>query len=65
MSSIADLKKHPTTTLHTATQPFTPPETHLSPTPAIQISEDEVCQVFRRQKKKKSPDGVIPACLKS
>ncbi len=52
---------------HLSTQPLTPPATPLSPTPAIQISEDEVCQVFRKQKRKKAPgpDGVTPACLKS
>ncbi len=52
---------------HLSTQPLTPPATPLSPTPAIQISEDEVRQVFRKQKRKKAsgPDGVTPACLKS
>ncbi len=36
-------------------------------TPAIQISEDEVCQVFRKQKRKKSPgpDCVTPVYMKS
>ncbi len=48
-------EKHPTPALNTwktagATQPLTPPATTLSPTPAIQISEDKVCQVFRKQK---------------
>ncbi len=52
---------------HLSTQPLTPPATPLSPTPAIQISEHEVRQVFRKQKRKKAPgpDGVTPACLKS
>ncbi len=52
---------------HLSTQPLTPQATPLSPTPAIQISEDEVCQVFRKQKRKKAPgpDGVTPTCLKS
>ncbi len=52
---------------HLSTQPLTPPATSLSPTPAIQISEDEVRQVFWKQKRKKAPgpDGVTPACLKS
>uniref|UniRef100_A0A673LUN5 Reverse transcriptase domain-containing protein n=1 Tax=Sinocyclocheilus rhinocerous TaxID=307959 RepID=A0A673LUN5_9TELE len=52
---------------HLSTQPFTPPATPLSPTPAIQISEDEVRQVFRKQKRKKAPgpDCVTPVCLKS
>uniref|UniRef100_A0A9J8BEH4 Reverse transcriptase domain-containing protein n=1 Tax=Cyprinus carpio carpio TaxID=630221 RepID=A0A9J8BEH4_CYPCA len=47
--------------------PFTPPASPLSPTPAIQISEDAVRQVFRKQKRKKAPgpDCVTPACLKS
>ncbi len=38
---------------HLSTQLLTPPETPLSPTPAILISEDEVCQVFWKQKRKK------------
>ncbi len=52
---------------HLSTQPLTPPATPLSPTPAIQISEDEVRQVFWKQKRKKAPgpDGDTPACLKS
>ncbi len=47
--------------------PWTPPATPLSPTPAIQISEDEVRQVFRKQKRKKAQgtDCVTPVCLKS
>ncbi|KAI2651682.1 hypothetical protein H4Q32_014408 [Labeo rohita] len=38
-----------------------------SPPPALQISEDEVCQVFRKNKRRKAPgpDGVTPACLKT
>ncbi len=57
MSSIAGLKK----------TPFTPPATPFSPTPALKISEDDVHQVFRKNKKRKAPgpDGVSPACLKS
>ncbi len=61
-------KKHPTPALDTiSTQPLTPPATPLSPTPAIQISEDEVRQVFRKQKRKKhqAQTGVTPACLTS
>ncbi len=52
---------------HLFTQSLAPPATPLSPTPAIKISEDEVCQVFRKQKSKKAPgpDGVTPACLKT
>ncbi len=51
---------------HLSTHPLTPPATPLSPTPAIQISEDDVCQV-RKQKRKKAPgpDCVTPVCLKS
>ncbi len=39
---------------------------HLPP-PALQISKDDVCQVFRKNKIRKvpGPDGVSPACLKS
>ncbi len=39
--------------------PFTPP--------ALQISEDDVCQVFRKTREEKAPgpDRVTPACLKS
>ncbi len=52
---------------HLPTQPLTPPVTPLSPTPAIQISEDKVRQVFRKQKRKKAPgpDCVTSVCLKS
>ncbi len=47
--------------------PFTPPATPLSPTPTLQIREDDVCQVFIKNKRRKArgPDGVSPACLKS
>ncbi len=47
--------------------PFTPPATPLSPTPALKISEDDVRQVFRKNKRRKAPgpDGVTPVCLKS
>ncbi|KAI7793933.1 hypothetical protein IRJ41_009315 [Triplophysa rosa] len=44
---------------------------HLSPSvtppPALQISEEDVCRVFRKQKTRKAPgpDGISPACLKS
>ncbi len=52
---------------HLSTQPFTPPATPLSPTTTIQISEEDVCQVFRKNKRRKAPgpDGVSPACLKT
>ncbi len=47
--------------------PFTPPATPLSPTPALQIREDDVYQVFKKNKRRKAPgpDGVTPVCLKS
>ncbi len=47
--------------------PFTPPAPPVSPTPALQISEDDVCKVFRINKRKKAPgpDSVSPVCLKS
>ncbi len=47
--------------------PFTPPATPLSPTPALQISEDDMRQVFKKNKRRKTPgpDGVSPACLKT
>ncbi len=56
-----------TSSEHLSTQPLTPPATPLSPTPALQISEDDVRQVFRKQKRKKAPgpDCVTPVCLKS
>ncbi len=59
-------KKH-TRPEHLSKQLLTPPATPLSPTPALQISEDDVCQVFQKQKRKKAlgPDCVTPACLKS
>ncbi|KAL0157601.1 hypothetical protein M9458_045677 [Cirrhinus mrigala] len=52
---------------HLFPQPLTPPATPLSPPPALQISEDEVRQVFRKNKRRKAPgpDGVTPACLKT
>ncbi len=47
--------------------PFTPPATPLSPTPALQISEDDVSQVFKKNKRRKAPgpDSVSPAYLKT
>ncbi len=57
MSSIAGLKK----------TWFTPPATPISPTPALQISENDMRKVFRMIKRRKAPgpDGVTPVCLKS
>ncbi len=45
---------------HLSTQPLTPPATPLSPTPALKISEDNVRQVFIKNKRRKAPgpDGV-------
>ncbi len=47
--------------------PFTPPATPLSSTPTLQISEYDVRQVFKKNKRRKAPgpDGVSPACLKT
>ncbi|KAL0173659.1 hypothetical protein M9458_029627, partial [Cirrhinus mrigala] len=52
---------------HLLTQPLTPPTNPSSPPPALQISEDEVRQVFRKNKRRKAPgpDSVTPACLKT
>ncbi len=51
---------------HLSTQLLTPPVTSLYPTPALKISEDDVCQVFRENKRKApGPDSVSPACLKT
>ncbi|KAK3530146.1 hypothetical protein QTP86_015155 [Hemibagrus guttatus] len=49
-----------------STQPSTPPEPP-SPPPALRISEDDVHQIFLKQKKRKTPgpDGVTPACLRT
>ncbi|KAK3543884.1 hypothetical protein QTP70_030263 [Hemibagrus guttatus] len=49
------------------------PSEHLStkplatPPPALQISEDDVHQIFLKQKRRKAPgpDGITPACLKT
>ncbi len=41
---------------HLSTQPLTPPATPLSPTPAVQSSEYDMCQVFRSIKKAPGPD---------
>ncbi|KAK3558743.1 hypothetical protein QTP86_028030 [Hemibagrus guttatus] len=52
---------------HLSIQPLTPPATPLSPPPALRISEDDVRQIFLKQKRRKAPgpDGVTPACLKT
>ncbi len=52
---------------HLSTQLLTLPATPLSPTPALKISEDDVRQVFIKNKRRKAPgpEGVSPACLKS
>ncbi|XDV52129.1 hypothetical protein PO909_020893 [Leuciscus waleckii] len=51
----------------TPDQPSTPPAIPLPSPPALQISEDNVRQIFRKQKRRKAPgpDGVSPACLKT
>ncbi len=56
-----------TVTTLLCTQPLTPPATSLSTTPVLQISEEDVRQVFRRNKRRKAPgpDGVKQACLKT
>ncbi|KAL0169001.1 hypothetical protein M9458_037223, partial [Cirrhinus mrigala] len=52
---------------HLLTQPLTPPTNPFSSPPALQISEEDVRQVFRKNKRRKAPgpDGVTPACLKT
>ncbi|KAL0185403.1 hypothetical protein M9458_021100, partial [Cirrhinus mrigala] len=52
---------------HLLTQPLTPPTNPFSPPPALQISEEDVRQVFRKNKRRKAPgpDGVTPTCLKT
>ncbi len=47
-------------TIHTSCNP-------PHPTPALQIREDDVRQVFKKNKRRKAPgpDGVTPVCLKS
>ncbi len=47
--------------------PFIPPATPLSATPELQIREDDLRQVFKKNKRRKAPgpDGVSPACLKT
>ncbi|KAK3515368.1 hypothetical protein QTP70_018745 [Hemibagrus guttatus] len=52
---------------HLSIQPLTPPATPLSPPPALRISEDDVRQIFLKQKKRKAPgpDGVTPVCLRT
>ncbi len=59
--------KTPHTRPELSTQPLTPPATPLSPTPALKISEDDMCQVCRENKRGKAlgPGSVSPACLKT
>ncbi|KAI2651795.1 putative RNA-directed DNA polymerase from transposon BS [Labeo rohita] len=67
MSFIVDLKP-PTPALMISSHNYyhlqQPPSL---PPPSLQISEDEVRQVFRKNKRRKAPgpDGVTPACLKT
>ncbi len=60
-------KTPPTRPEHLSIQHLTPPANPLSPTPALKISEDDVRQVLRKNKRRKAPgpDGVTPICLKS
>ncbi|KAK3561453.1 hypothetical protein QTP86_002814 [Hemibagrus guttatus] len=53
--------------METDSAPLTPPATPLSPPPALRISEDDVRQIFLKQKKRKAPgpDGVTPVCLRT
>ncbi|KAL0173630.1 hypothetical protein M9458_029598, partial [Cirrhinus mrigala] len=52
---------------HLLTQPLTPPTNPFSSPPVLQVSEEDVRQVFRKNKRRKAPgpDGVTPACLKT
>ncbi|KAK3550646.1 hypothetical protein QTP70_002344 [Hemibagrus guttatus] len=59
----ASLTPHaPSENLNTPSKPPPPP-----PPPALWISEDDVRQIFLKQKGRKAPgpDGVTPACLKT
>ncbi|KAK3514821.1 hypothetical protein QTP70_032527, partial [Hemibagrus guttatus] len=58
------LKAHRKTSLYTTVNT---PRTPLSPPPALRISEDDVRQIFLKQKRRKAPgpDGVTPACLRT
>ncbi len=60
LKEITNYKTSLHTTINTSSNP-------PLPTPAIQISEDNVRRVFWRQKRKKAPgpDCVTPVCLKS
>uniref|UniRef100_A0A7N8WMP4 Reverse transcriptase domain-containing protein n=1 Tax=Mastacembelus armatus TaxID=205130 RepID=A0A7N8WMP4_9TELE len=49
-------------------QPLTPPSINpLSPALILQTSVDDVCRLFRKQKRRKAPgpDGVSPSCLRT
>ncbi|KAM9834742.1 probable RNA-directed DNA polymerase from transposon X-element isoform X11 [Syngnathus typhle] len=56
----------PTTALSTPLSSLSPSLSLAEATPALQIREEEVPQMFRRQKTRKAPgpDGVSPSCLK-
>nr|XP_049617809.1 uncharacterized protein LOC125993017 isoform X1 [Syngnathus scovelli]XP_049617810.1 uncharacterized protein LOC125993017 isoform X1 [Syngnathus scovelli] len=56
----------PTTALSTPPSPWSPTLSLAEAAPALQIREEEVRQMFRRQKIRKAPgpDGVSPSCLK-
>nr|XP_049607014.1 uncharacterized protein LOC125987015 isoform X2 [Syngnathus scovelli] len=56
----------PTTALSTPPSPWSPTLSLAEAAPALQIREEEVRRMFRRQKIRKAPgpDGVSPSCLK-
>ncbi len=64
MSFTVGLEKHPWTPLHTTIDTFSNPR---SPLPALKISEDDMHQIFRENKRRKTPgpDCVSPTCLKT
>ncbi len=67
MTFTVGLEKHPWpvwTSLHTTINTSSNP---LSTTPTLKISEDDMRQVFRENKRRKAPgpESVSPACLKT
>ncbi|KAM9829083.1 uncharacterized protein ACBT44_003385 [Syngnathus typhle] len=56
----------PTTALSTPLSSLSPTHSLAEAAPALQVREEEVRQMFRRQKTRKAPgpDGVSPSCLK-
>src|SRR4029434_3167308 len=45
---------------------LSPPLSLLTPPPVLTVCEEDVCQLFQKQKIRKAPgpDGVSPSCLK-